>query len=73
MAFAHTVGEFGVVLMIGGNIPDQTRVASIAIYNEVEVHNYSGANAYSMVLVAFCFVIVFVLNWLNRRHKVVLR
>ncbi|MCW3481600.1 molybdate ABC transporter permease subunit [Neisseriaceae bacterium JH1-16] len=73
MAFAHTVGEFGVVLMIGGNIPDQTRVASIAIYNEVEIHNYSGANAYSMVLVAFCFVIVFVLNWLNRRHKVVLR
>jgi len=73
MAFAHTVGEFGVVLMIGGNIPDQTRVASIAIYNEVEVHNYSGANAYSMVLVAFCFAIVFVLNWLNRRHKVVLR
>src|SRR5262249_9489700 len=43
MAFAHTVGEFGVVLMIGGNIPGQTKVASIAIYNEVEALNYQTA------------------------------
>ena len=67
MAFAHTVGEFGLVLMIGGNIPDQTRVASIAIYNEVEVHDYPVAHAYSLILFAFSFAVVFLLHWLNRR------
>ena len=50
LAFAHTIGEFGVVLMIGGNIPDKTRVASIAIYDEVESLNYGAANAYSLIL-----------------------
>ncbi len=44
MSFAHTLGEFGVVLMIGGNIPGQTRVAAIAIYSEVEALNYTTAN-----------------------------
>lgn len=51
LAFAHTVGEFGVVLMIGGNIPGVTKVASIAIYDEVESLNYSDANTYSVVLI----------------------
>lgn len=73
MTFAHTVGEFGLVLMIGGNLQDETRVASIAIYNEVEIHNYSAAHGYSIVMFIFCFVLVFVLNWLNRRHRVALR
>lgn len=73
MTFAHTVGEFGLVLMIGGNLQDETRVASIAIYNEVEIHNYTAAHGYSMVMFIFCFVLVFVLNWLNRRHRVALR
>ena len=65
LAFAHTIGEFGVVLMIGGNIPGKTRVASIAIYDEVESLNYASANAYSMILIAFCFailLIVFIIN-----------
>ena len=57
LAFAHTIGEFGVVLMIGGNIPNQTRVASIAIYDEVEALNYYQANVYS----AFLFVITFLI------------
>ncbi len=65
LAFAHTVGEFGVVLMIGGNIPGKTKVASIAIYDEVESLNYAGANFYSTVLflVTFCILLaVYLIN-----------
>lgn len=69
MAFAHTVGEFGLVLMIGGNLAEETRVASIAIYNEVEVHNYSAAHGYSIIMFVFCFILVFTLNYLNRRYQ----
>ena len=58
MTFAHTLGEFGVVLMIGGNIPGLTRVASIAIYNSVENMDYQSANFYSLVLFAFTFLLV---------------
>jgi molybdate transport system permease protein len=65
LAFAHTVGEFGVVLMIGGNIPDKTRVTSVAIYNEVESLNYSSANAYSMFLLATSFIVLLVVYLVN--------
>jgi len=58
IAFAHTVGEFGVVLMIGGNIDNETKVASIAIYNEVEALNYTTAHIYSLILFAFSFVVL---------------
>jgi molybdate transport system permease protein len=60
LTFAHTVGEFGVVLMIGGNIPGKTKVASIAIYDEVETLNYSQANFYSSVLflITFCILLL---------------
>lgn len=58
LAFAHTVGEFGVVLMIGGSIPGKTKVASIAIYEEVEALNYGAANRYSMVLFILTFCIL---------------
>ncbi len=67
LAFAHTVGEFGVILMIGGNIPGQTRVASIAIYDEVESLNYSMANQYALVLVIFAFSILAIVYAVNRR------
>ncbi|MCO6475826.1 MAG: molybdate ABC transporter permease subunit [Phaeodactylibacter sp.] len=67
LAFAHTVGEFGVILMIGGNIPGQTRVASIAIYDEVEALNYGLANQYAIVLVAFAFSILALVYSINRR------
>ncbi len=67
MTFAHTIGEFGVVLMIGGNIPNQTRVASIAVYSEVEALNYGAAHMYSIILFVMCFVILFVFQILNRR------
>ncbi|WP_405205246.1 molybdate ABC transporter permease subunit [Aquimarina sp. LLG6339-5] len=65
LAFAHTVGEFGVVLMIGGNIPDKTKVVSIAIYDEVEALNYSGANMYSLLLFIITFVILLLVYLIN--------
>lgn len=58
LSFAHTLGEFGVVLMIGGNIPGTTRVAAIAIYDEVEAMNYEAANAYALVLLGLSFFIL---------------
>ncbi|OHD05387.1 MAG: molybdenum ABC transporter permease subunit [Spirochaetes bacterium GWD1_27_9] len=62
MTFAHTMGEFGVILMIGGNIPGQTRVASIAIYDKVEQLDYKFANIYSLILI---FMSIFILISLN--------
>ena len=67
LSFAHTVGEFGVILMIGGNIPGETRVASIAIYEEVEALNYQIANQYALVLLAFAFTVLFLVYTINRR------
>ncbi|WP_259068898.1 molybdate ABC transporter permease subunit [Mucilaginibacter sp. X4EP1] len=58
LTFAHTLGEFGVVLMIGGNIPNVTRVASIAVYDSVEQMDYHAANVYSFILFAITFVLV---------------
>ena len=65
LAFAHTIGEFGVVLMIGGNIPGVTRVASIAIYDEVESLNYAAANSYSLILFAITFAILLLVYLIN--------
>jgi molybdate transport system permease protein len=65
LSFAHTVGEFGVVLMIGGNIPGETKVASIAIYDEVESLNYAAANVYSFILFAISFVILLLVYLIN--------
>ncbi len=65
LAFAHTVGEFGVVLMIGGNIPGETRVASIAIYDEVEALNYASANVYSAILFVITFIVLLLVYLLN--------
>jgi molybdate transport system permease protein len=65
LAFAHTVGEFGVVLMIGGSIPGKTRVASIAIYDEVEALNYGAANFYSAVLFVITFCILLLVYLVN--------
>ncbi len=67
LTFAHTVGEFGVVLMIGGNIPGKTRVASVAIYDEVESFNYHNANVYAAILLVLSFIILFTLYLYNRR------
>ncbi len=67
LTFAHTVGEFGVVLMLGGNIPGQTRVASIAIYDEVEGLNYATANQYALTLFMFAFIVLMIVYVLNGR------
>src|SRR5210317_2386932 len=65
LAFAHTIGEFGVVLMIGGNLSGKTRVASIAIYDEVESLNYAAANSYSLILFGITFVILLMVYLVN--------
>jgi len=70
LTFAHTIGEFGVVLMIGGNIPGKTRTASIAIYDEVEIFNYHNANVYAAILIALSFTILLSLYLVNRRFRV---
>lgn len=67
LTFAHTLGEFGVVLMIGGNIPGVTKVASIAIYDSVERMDYADANYYSLILFAITFAIVLAVFIINRK------
>jgi molybdate transport system permease protein len=70
LTFAHTVGEFGVVLMIGGNIPGKTRTASVAIYDEVEAFNYHNANVYAVILIVLSFLILFIMYLVNRKIQV---
>jgi len=72
LSFAHTVGEFGVVLMIGGNIPEQTRVVSTQIYGHVEALEYTQAHWLSAGMVLFSFLVLFALARLNRRNLRVL-
>lgn len=67
LTFTHTVGEFGVVLMIGGSIPGKTKLASIAIYEEVEAMNYDAAHIYSFILFAISFSILLLVYSLNRK------
>jgi molybdate transport system permease protein len=68
MAFAHTVGEFGVVLMVGGNIPGVTRVVSVQLYDHVEALAYGPAHRLAVVLLGFAFVVLLGLQWINRRR-----
>ena len=67
LSFAHTIGEFGVVLMIGGNIPGVTRTVSISIYDEVQALNYAAANQTSMALLLFSFAVLAVTYGLQRQ------
>jgi len=67
LAFAHTMGEFGVVLMIGGNIPGVTRTVSISIYDQVQASNYGAANAMALLLLVFCFAVLTMVYGLNRK------
>jgi molybdate transport system permease protein len=69
LSFAHTLGEFGVVLMVGGNIPGETRVISIAIYDQVESLNYTSAHQLSAVLLLVAFVALFSMFFINRRWQ----
>ena len=67
LSFAHTMGEFGVVLMVGGNIPGVTRTVSIDIYDRVQASDYTGANQTALVLLALCFLLLMVVYGLNRK------
>ncbi len=68
LTFAHTIGEFGVVLMVGGNIPGQTKVISIAIYEHVETLQYASAHVLAAGLLAFSFVVLLFVYTMNRRY-----
>ncbi|RYF62866.1 MAG: ABC transporter permease subunit, partial [Cytophagaceae bacterium] len=70
LTFAHTIGEFGLVLMIGGNLPGQTRVASIAIYNEVELLHFDTAHAYAALLLGLSLAILLLVYSFNKRVTV---
>jgi molybdate transport system permease protein len=67
LSFAHTMGEFGVVLMIGGNIPGVTRTVSIEIYDQVQALNYAAANQTALVLLAISFAVLALVYAVNRR------
>jgi molybdate transport system permease protein len=69
LGFAHTVGEFGVVLMIGGNIPGRTEVISIALYNHVEALEYTEAHVLAAMLLTFCFSVLLLVYALNKRFE----
>ncbi len=69
ITFAHTVGEFGVVLMVGGSIPGETKVASVAIYEMVEVMDYRSAHLYSAMMLLISFSVLLGVYLFNRQHK----
>ena len=69
LAFAHTMGEFGVVLMVGGNIPGVTRTVSIGIYDQVQASNYASANAMALLLLVFCFGVLTLVYGMHRRTR----
>ena len=69
LSFAHTVGEFGVVLLIGGSIPNETKVVSIAIYEHVETLRYSDAHVLSALMIGFSFLVLLIVYLTNRRYR----
>ncbi len=69
VTFAHTVGEFGVVLMVGGSIPGETKVASVAIYEMVEIMDYSSAHIYSIIMLVMSFVVLLSVYIFNQKHS----
>ncbi|MDO9477995.1 MAG: molybdate ABC transporter permease subunit [Pseudohongiella sp.] len=70
LSFAHTVGEFGVILMLGGSIPGETKVLSVLIYDYTESMNYEAAHQLSFLLLAFSFFVLFVVYSINRHFQV---
>ena len=69
LTFAHTIGEFGVVLMVGGNIPGRTRVISVEIYEHVESLEYAQAHALSLILLVLSFSVLLFVYVFNRRYR----
>ncbi len=70
LGFAHTVGEFGVVLMVGGNIEGETRVLSVLLYDQVEAMAYADAHVLAACLLGFSFALLLLMQWLGRRTAV---
>lgn len=70
LTFAHTIGEFGVILMIGGNIPGETEVASIAIYKSVELLDYSNANMLSLILIVISIILIFMSQLYKQKRSI---
>ncbi|MDO8907513.1 MAG: molybdate ABC transporter permease subunit [Pseudohongiella sp.] len=71
LSFAHTVGEFGVILMLGGSIPGETKVLSVLIYDHAEAMNYQAAHQLSLMLLVFSFLVLFVVYSMSRRFYTV--
>ena len=69
LTFAHSIGEFGIVLMVGGNMPGETRVASIAIYDEVQALNFKAANQYALILFLVSLVLLTTIYSVNRKYN----
>jgi molybdate transport system permease protein len=69
LTFAHSIGEFGIVLMVGGNMPGKTRVASVAIYDEVQSLNFTTANRYAIILFAASFIMLVLIYSINRKQE----
>jgi molybdate transport system permease protein len=71
LSFAHTLGEFGVILMLGGSIPGRTKVLSVLIYDHAEAMNYAAAHQLSLLLLVFAFLVLFIVYAVNRRFDTV--
>lgn len=69
LTFAHSIGEFGIVLMVGGNMPNETRVASIAIYDEVQSLNFDIANRYAFILFAISLILLTTIYSVNKKYE----
>ena len=69
ITFAHTVGEFGVVLMVGGSIPEETKVASVAIYEMVEIMDYTNAHIYSAIMIIMSFIVLLSVYTFNKNYS----
>jgi molybdate transport system permease protein len=68
LTFAHSIGEFGIVLMVGGNMPGETRVASIAIYDEVQALNFKAANQYALILFLTSLILLTIIYSINKKY-----
>jgi molybdate transport system permease protein len=68
LTFAHSIGEFGIVLMVGGNMPGQTRVASIAIYDEAQSLNFDLAHKYAFILFTMSLLLLTTIYSVNKKH-----
>lgn len=68
LTFAHSIGEFGIVLMVGGNMPGKTRVASIAIYDEVQALNFDAANHYALILFLTSLILLTIIYSVNKKY-----